>query len=171
MARLVSLGGVLTALIVLLNAASVVMPTADLAIFTLTSLAVAVAVIELGKRQAWLVFFAATGLVLIWPGWLPSYPFWTFFGIFPICKALLESRLSVWPARLGKQFIANVLLITAALVFMRIWLTSQVVRYGWWLWPVLFLGLQAGILIYDYALSVMITFYQHRLHDRIRGRE
>ena len=169
-ARLVSLGGILAALIVLLIGASALTPTADLAVFTLTSLVMAVAVIELGQQKAWLVLLAATAVSLIWPGWLLSYPFWTFFGLFPLLKAVLESRLPVWPARLVKLLAANVLLIATAFIFVRGLLFAQVALYGWWLWPVLLVGLQVVILLYDYALSVMITFYLNRLHDKIRRR-
>jgi hypothetical protein len=167
-ARLAARGGLLTALGLLLIAASALSPTADLALFSLTSLCIAVAVIELGQKQAWIVFLAIALLSLIWPGWFLSYPFWTFFGIFPIIKAALESHFAPWPARLLKQTAANLLLAAAAFIFVRTILLDQAGRFGWWIWPALFLGLQVVIVIYDYALSLMITFYLNRLHGRIR---
>lgn len=172
LSRNVARGGILSALILMAIGASALLPTADLALFSLTSLGMAVAVIELDQRRAWVVFLAVAALTLIWPGWLLSYPFWTFFGIFPILKAVCENRLTRPQARLAKQTAANILLAAAAVLVILVLrldlLPAWLDQAAWWLWLLAFLALQAAILVYDYALSVMITFYLSRLHGRFR---
>ena len=78
--RQLSLGGLLAALIIILLAIKLILPTADLALLTLTSLCVAIAVIELGLRPAVLTFAAAAALSLAWPGLAVSYAFLIVFG-------------------------------------------------------------------------------------------
>jgi riboflavin transporter FmnP len=58
--RALTLGGLLSALSLLFLVIGTVSPTADLSLYALSSLPVAIAVIELGQRRAWLVYLAVS---------------------------------------------------------------------------------------------------------------
>jgi hypothetical protein len=164
--RFVSLGGLLTAVILGAVIAAFISPTADLALYSVASLGVAAAVIELDLRGAAAVYIAACLLSLIYPGLVAAYPLILFFGPFPMLKAILEKRFSRWPAMLFKLLAGNLLAALAAVLFAWPLTSSLQQRTGAFFWPVLVLGVQVILLIYDYGLSLLIQLYQSRLHRR-----
>ncbi|MCD8498875.1 MAG: hypothetical protein LRY35_02645 [Clostridiales bacterium] len=80
--RALTLGGLLSALSLLFLVIGAVSPTADLSLYALSSLPVAIAVIELGQRRAWLVYLAVSLIGLAWPGLAFTYLFAFFFWSF-----------------------------------------------------------------------------------------
>ncbi len=168
--RALTLGGLLSALSLLFLVIGAVSPTADLSLYALSSLPVAVAVIELGQRRAWLVYLVISLIGLAWPGLAFTYLFAFFFGLFPILKAVFESRLNRALAALAKLVVGNVLVIAATGLFARDMILAQAAVWGWWYIPVLVVVLQVVILVYDYALGLLITFYLDRLARPLRNR-
>jgi hypothetical protein len=166
--RALTLGGALTALALIFLSAGAFLPTATLSFYALSSLPIAIAVLETGWRRALLVYLSASLLSLAWPGLHFSYLFIFFFGLFPILKAGIESRLRPAPARLCKQLAATVLLLVSGFLFVRQAMADRMVSLAFWLRPVLLLALQAAIFVYDYALSLLITFYMDRLARHFR---
>lgn len=167
--RALSLGGLLAALSLLFLVIGALSPTADLSLYALSSLPVAIAVIELGWRRAFLVYLSVSLLGLAWPGISFAYLFSFFFGLFPILKALFESRLKRPLAALAKLLVANVLVIAAAWLFARELILAQAGTWGWWYIPGLVVALQVIALAYDYALGLLITFYLDRLARHLRN--
>lgn len=161
--RRITLGGLLTALILLLVIATRLAPTADLAIFSVTSLLVAVAVIEADMKTAGLVFAAAALLGLAYPGIAYSYPFILLFGPYPLIRAILDQRFRRLPALLLKLAAGNLLAVIAAALFAWPALTGLASQYGNYVWFVLPILLQVILLVFDYALSLLIQFYMIRI--------
>lgn len=166
--RTVALGGLLAALAVVFVVLSALSPTADLSLLALSSLPVAIAVIELGNRRAALVYLAVSLISLAYPGIAFSYLFILFFGVFPLVKGVLEAKYPRPLALLGKQLAANILLMLAAWLFARELISLQSDRFGAWFLPGLFVLLQIVIVVYDYALTLLISFYFDRLARHLR---
>lgn len=160
--RQLSLGGLLTAFILILLAVKVYLPTGDLALLCLTSLCLAVGVIELDLRSALIIFAAAALLSLAWPGIAAAYPFVVFFGPYPLIRALIDRMFGRITAALLKLVTGNILVALAVVFFA--WAELQIVadRYTffWLLAPIL---LQAALLAYDYILGILIQFYVVRI--------
>lgn len=167
-ARAIALGGLLAALAIVFLVIGAISPTADLSLLALSSLPVAVAVIELNYRRALLVYLAVSLISLAWPGIAFSYMFIFFFGLFPILKAVFEMRLQRPTAALAKQLSANALVLLAAWLFAGDIILAQAAVWGWWYIPALAVLLQVVILVYDYALSLLISFYLDRLARHLR---
>lgn len=164
MTRRVSWGGLLTALTLILVIARFYSPTADLAILSLTSLCIAIAVIELGVRPAIVVYLAAALLSLAFPGLAAAYPFLFLFGPYPLVRACIDGHFRRQTAILLKLAAGNILTGLAILIFAWPAATSLAGQYGSLVWIILPAGLQVILLLYDYVLSMLIQFYMLRLH-------
>ncbi|MDD2534294.1 MAG: hypothetical protein PHC86_06305 [Eubacteriales bacterium] len=161
--RALSLGGLLAALSIVFLVIGAISPTADLSLLALSSLPIAIAVIELGYKRASLVYLTVSLISLAYPGIAFSYLFVLFFGIFPISKGFFEAKLPKPVAVLAKIMTANIQLLAATYLFARELVLAQAAVWGWWYIPALIVILQITIIFYDYALTLLITFYLDRL--------
>ena len=152
----------LTAIILLLLAFKFYLPTADLALLALTSLALAIAVIELGLKPSVVVYLAAAGVSIAWPGLAASFPFIVVFGPYPLIRALIDKLFGRATALLLKLVAGNMLVGLAAVFFAWPAITALANKYTLF-WIVMPFVLQAVLLIYDYALSLLIQFYMQRI--------
>lgn len=171
-----ALGGALAALILLFMSMARAFPLWDLSMNALTSLCVAVMCIETGYRGALKLIITASALALIFPGPVYALVFAGFFGIYPLVKALLESRLSILTAVLVKIG----LVIASVLAVFRIYpplqqypeRTAEIFRevnldIGGTLLNVLALmGLVILFLLYDMALTALISLYSQHIRRR-----
>ena len=174
-ARQIAWGGLLTGLSLLFIASAAAAPTGSLALFSMASLCVAVAVIRFGLKIASLVVLACVLLAMAWPGPLLSIPYVLLFGPFPLVKALVETR---WKnpvkIRLIKQTAATMMAGAAAVLIVLISGLDTLVPLrlpfglenltGFWLWTFLVLLAELALFLYDYGLTLLITWYMRRLH-------
>jgi len=160
--RRVAFGGLLSALALLFIFLSAVSPTADLALMTVSSLCVAVAIMETGTTGALTVYAAVSVVASFWPGIAFAYPFVTFFGLFPLVKAFAEKRWLRLTAAIFKLLFSAVLIAFTGIVFLMPAIQSLSDRYGVILLPLMMIGALAVVLVYDYALSLLILLYQRR---------
>ncbi|HAL73744.1 MAG TPA: hypothetical protein DCM45_01470 [Clostridiales bacterium] len=162
--RQLSLGGMLTAIILLILTAKLYLPTADLALLALTSLGLAIAVIELGIKPALVVYLAAGLLSLAWPGLAAAFPFIIVTGPYPLIRALIDKRSGRIMAIILKLVAGNILIALAAALFAWPDVAALADRYTFF-WILMPFAVQAGLLIYDYALSLLIQFYVARVKN------
>lgn len=161
--RKLTFGGISSALILLTLAASAFLPTADLSLFSLSSLALAVVVIEAGQPLAWLVFLSTALLSLAWPGLALSWPFLLFFGPYPLLRGLIDGRFTAVTAQLLRLGAGVLLGGVAVFCWGRETLLAWTGRFG------LLAGYLAlplallGLFIYDLALGMLIRLYLTRL--------
>lgn len=140
------------------------LPTADLALYALSSACVAWARMEVPGRGAWLSWLAAAGAGALLAGWGAALPFALFFGPYPLIKAAIESRISArLRAVLGKLVAANVLLAALVALYLQWMVQLPALRLPWW---ALVLLAQPAILLYDYVLTALITLYVARRRPR-----
>ncbi len=138
----------------------------DISMAVLASLACVLAVIEYGKGAPWLVFAVTAVLSLILlPNKFPAVMYAFFFGYYPILKERFEKheRVRCWVFK-ELVFNAALVLIFIAMKFllmlpeglpMMLYLTALVLC-------------EAVFILYDIALTRLISFYVYRLRSKFR---
>lgn len=168
----VALGGMVTALCVVLMFLTGVIPIATYALPAVSGVLLVVIVIEMGAKWSWMVYAAVSVLSLLFaPDKEAAVLFVLFFGYYPILKSHIEKRQ-------GKKLLAWVLkflVFNAAMIasfFIAVKLLSipedSFTLFGVYLpWVFLLLG-NIVFLIYDYALSGLILMYIQKLHSSVK---
>jgi len=140
----------------------------DLSMAVLASLFTVVMVIEYGKGAPWSVFLVTSALSLILlPQKLPALMYALFFGYYPIIKEYVEkmrSRLLSWTVKVAIFAFATALLLLLAKLFV----PDVDAPIGTFM-TVAYVVLSAIMLVlYDLALTRMISFYIIRLRHRFK---
>ena len=157
-AMLVALGVILLGLGSLIN-------TLDLTVAALASILCVWAVIEMGMTYAWMIWLVTSFLaILLLPRKTPGC-FYLFIGLYPILKERLE-RLPRAVEWVLKIVIFHAMIALCWLV-LRIFVPGEAaLEFGWLLLATYALALVA-FLLYDYALTKLISFYLQKLQKRI----
>lgn len=157
-AMLVALGVILLGLGSLIN-------TLDLTVAALASILCVWAVIEMGKTYAWMIWLVTSFLsLLLLPQKTPGC-FYLFIGLYPILKEQLE-RLPRAVEWVLKIVIFHAMIALCWLV-LRIFVPEEAaLEFGWLLLATYALVLVA-FLLYDYALTKLISFYLQKLQKRL----
>ncbi len=140
----------------------------DITMAVIASLFSAVMVIEYGKGAPWSVFLVTSTLSLILlPQKLPALMYALFFGYYPIIKEYVEktrSKLLSWAIKLVIFAFATALLLLLSKLFV-----AEVDMPAGTFMTVAFVVLSALMLIlYDLALTRMISYYIFRLRQRFK---
>ena len=155
----------LAALGVITLALGSVVQVLDLSVAVIASLFVVFAVIELGGSYPYLLY-AVTSLLamLLLPTKTAALAYVCFTGYYPIIKSKLEkSRLPRFACWLCKILVFNVVLALVVLVAVLV-LHLPVPRAYYWM----LLLLTPVFVLYDVALTRLISFYIVRLRDRLK---
>ena len=141
----------------------------DISMAVIASLCVIIAVIEYGKGAPWMVYAAIAILTfLLIPNKLPAIFFTLFFGFYPIIKEKLEKqkRILCW---ILKEIIFNICLTIIMTIYMLLFFqgTSLAISTPWLITIVVILC-EAVFILYDIALTKMISFYIVRLRKRFK---
>ncbi len=137
----------------------------DLSAAALASILCIYAVIELGGAYPWMIWAVASFLgLLLLPQKSPAF-FYLFLGLYSILKEKLE-KLPRLPSLLLKLAFFHVCLAIGWGLLCIFAPTQAILAFGWMLLATYALGLVA-FLVYDYALSKLITFYLLRLRGRL----
>ena len=143
----------------------------DISMAVLASVLCAILVIEYGKGAPWSVFFVTALLsVLLLPNKFPALLYAVFFGYYPIIKEKIEkipSRIAGWAIKLCIFTVATALLFLLMNVF-TVDLDVSEFSAGPIIKAVFVLLLALTLVIYDLALTKMITFYIVRLRHRFK---
>ena len=143
----------------------------DISMAVLASVLCTVMVIEYGKGAPWSVFFVTALLsLLLLPNKFPALLYAVFFGYYPIIKEKIEkipSRIAQWAIKLGVFGVATVLLFLLMNVFtvdldMSEFPGGTIIKAGFAILIAL------TLVIYDLALTKIITFYIIRLRNRFK---
>lgn len=159
----------LVALGVIFLAIGALLEVLDISMAVIASICVIIAVIEYGKGAAWMVFAGISILsFLIVPSKLPAIFFTLFFGFYPILKEMLEkkNKLLCWVL---KEIIFNVCL--AVIIVIYLWLFFQGFSLAIplpWLIVIAVLMCEVVFILYDIALTRMISFYILKLRKKLK---
>lgn len=164
----ITLGGILSATVLILLYLASTLPTSRLFLLALCSFAVSAVIIETGVKNG-IIFYLATSILafLLVPAKSMAALYILFFGIYGIAKAIIEKH------GIGiLQYIIKLVIFN--LSFLMIYLASGIIidisdlelKVPFPAW-VIVAGLQFAFLFYDYVFTIVITFYyEHIHHDR-----
>jgi hypothetical protein len=161
------LAAVLSALGVVILLIGSLVQVLDISMAVIASLLVVFAVIELRGPYPYLVYAVTSAVsLLVLPVKSAALIYLLFAGYYPIIKAALEGHLTRTLAWIIKLVVFNLVLgvtvlLAVLLVFSEI--PPEWVKY-WWL----LLALEPVFLLYDVALTRLITVYVLRLRQRLR---
>ena len=158
--------GVLVALSVIILYLGCAIEVLDLTMSAIVSLLVVVIVIEMGYKYAWFAYVATAVLSLVLlPQKTPAIFYTCFMGFYPIIKSHVErfgSALVRWTIKLVTGNVALVAMFWLISIFV-----PDEFEGGLLLVCPYILGLLAFVM-YDVALTKLITFYFIKLRDRIK---
>lgn len=162
----VVVAGVLVALSVIILYLGCAIEVLDLTMSAIVSLLVVVIVIEMGYSYACLTYIATSLLsILLLPQKTPAIFYACFMGFYPIIKSYVErlkSGVLRWIIKLvvGNAAIVAMILLTSLLVPEEFDGTGLVIA-------TYILGIVAFVM-YDVAISKLITLYFAKIRDRIK---
>lgn len=167
----VALGGMLTALTVTVMMTTGILPFMTYALPAVAGFMVAVAVLELNDKWAWMIF-ASVSLICLFlvPDKEAAVIYVFFFGWYPIIKRRLESKLPrFWEVPI-KLIIFNAAMIAAYSVIINVFgipldESGELGQYA----AVILLALGNVVFVcYDIALSKLIIAYVKLWQPRVR---
>ena len=166
----IALGGLLTALGVVLMFLTGLIPIGTYALPAIAGVLLIVAVIEIGATWAWMIYAAVAVLSLLFAADKEAaLLFVLFFGYYPVLKSFLErisNKVLSWISKFAVFNVAVVACFFLAVNFLQLPEDSFTV-FGIYLpWVFLILG-NAVFLIYDIALSGLVATYVEKLHHRV----
>lgn len=166
----IALGGLLTALGVVLMFLTGLIPIGTYALPAIAGVLLIVAVIEIGAKWAWMIYAAVAVLSLLFAADKEAaLLFVLFFGYYPVLKSFLErisDKVLSWISKFAVFNVAVVACFFLAVNFLQLPEDSFTV-FGIYLpWVFLILG-NAVFLIYDIALSGLVATYVEKLHHRV----
>ena len=162
--RNLTVSAMLSALGTVLLAVGAFVEVLDLSAAVLASLLCVYAVIELPRAYPWMIWLATSlASLLLLPQKTPAMFYALFAGFYPILKQYVE-RLPRLP-----QYLLKFLTLHASLgafyLLLRIFLPTELEGGKWMLLATYGLSLVCFVL-YDVALTRLITFYLYRLRER-----
>ena len=158
--------GVLVALSVIILYLGCAIEVLDLTMSAIVSLLVVVIVIEMGYKYAWFAYLATSVLsLLLLPQKSPAIFYTCFMGFYPIIKSHIERINSALLRWVIKLITGNVALV-AMFLLLSLFVPDEF-DGGIMLVATYILGLVAFVM-YDVALTKLITLYFARIRGRIK---
>ena len=163
----ISISAILSALSVVLLYLGSVLEVLDLSAAALASIAIVFAQIELKNPYPYLIYFTVSLLaVLLLPSKFSAMVYVFFGGIYPIIKEFAERRPGI-VCLLIKVLGFLVLMLIASLALVYIFLLPKAELFSTY-YAVVFLLCCVTFVLYDYALTVLISLYFRRLRKKIQ---
>lgn len=166
MSRRIAFGGILTALCVVLIYLAAYMPTGKLGLYALSSVTIAIAVVELDIRLGALVYAGSALLIFLLTGNINALLLFTlFFGSYPLLKYYIERQRNAAVEMLLKFAAFNLLALLGFFIFKLLFGISPInlASYSIWILVGFIVAGQFIFLIYDYILSRLISYYINRI--------
>ena len=163
----ISISAILSALSVVLLYLGSVLEVLDLSAAALASIAIVFAQIELKNPYPYLIYFTVSLLaVLLLPSKFSAMVYVFFGGIYPMIKEFAERRPGV-SCLLIKAAGFLVLMLIAALALVYIFLLPKAELFSTY-YIAVFLLCCVTFVLYDYALTVLISLYFRKLRKKIQ---
>ena len=164
--RKVALSAMLCALGVVVLYLGSLVEVLDISMAVIASLFAVVAVIEYGGASPWAIY-AVTGILsaVLLPNKLPAAMYILFFGFYPILKEKLERIKSKALSWALKEIVFNACLLLLMAISRWLMLDPE----GLLVFEVVFFALaNVTFVLYDIALTRLISLYLFRLRKRFR---
>lgn len=162
-AKELTVSATLTALTIVILYLNLLLPISTISILTLASALIPVALIRGSIKSSILVYISSSiiGFFILPMNIILLYIL--FFGIYGIIKYFIEKINKLPIEIIFKIIFFNIILVLSIFVF-NSFVAIEVTKMPMLL---LFIVAQPVFLIYDYALSLLISFYLDRIHKRI----
>ena len=162
-AKDLTLGGILIALSLVILYSSSILPISTLSILTLASCLIPICIIRSCVKTGFLVYIGTTTLgFFIIPINIIVY-YGLFFGVYGIIKYYIE-KLQKLPLEIILKLIIFNIIFMIILTIIKLFLGNIVINIPLWLLWVL---TQPVFLLFDYALTLIISYYLNRFHKII----
>ena len=166
--KYMTVSAMLSALGVILLSLGSIIEVLDLTAAVLASLLCVYAVIEMGRAYPWMIWLVTSLLaLLLLPVKAPALIYALFAGFYPILKEKLEklSRVLSWILKLA---VFHLSMLAIALLMKLVFHTEiELGTYAWM--PLLIYPLAlVCFVVYDLALTRLITFYLFRLRKHFK---
>lgn len=162
--RRIATAGVLLALSVATLFAASVVPGIELTLYSLSTVYVAIMVIEFTPNTGWLFYFASVMLTwVLLPNKAALVPYTIFFGMYSLIKYYIEYYLKKVPQVVQiilKLVYCNTIFALGISFFGIVFLGA--LHLPDLALPILLAGAQVFFLLYDYILTLLIGFYLKR---------
>ena len=155
--------GLLVALTVVLLYAASIIPISKLSILTVASCLIPISIIRTSLKNTMLVYIASSILGFFLVSTNIAIYYALFFGIYGIMKYFIEKLMNMPLELLLKLISFNILLGTAYLITKSL-LDIAMPNFSFW---ILWAALQIIFFVYDYALTIIISFFLSRFHKHI----
>ena len=162
-AKEITLSAILIALTIIILYLNLLLPISTISILTLASLLIPIALIRGSMKSAILVYISSSiiGLFLIPINIILLYIL--FFGIYGIVKYFIEKINNMPLEILFKIIFFNIILFISFFIF-KTFISIQITKLPIGLFWIM---AQVVFLIFDYALSLLITFYLEKIHTKV----
>ena len=160
-----ALGGICLALTIVFVFAGSVVPGIELTLFAISSLFVAVMIMESGVRAGIILYVAAVllGFILV-PNKLAMIPYAFFFGYYGILKYYIEKLPKGFMQVLMKLAFFAIVMCVGLLAFKELLLGS--IDLPDYPAAIMIIAGIVMMLIYDYIYTLLINFYLKRIKNR-----
>jgi len=155
--------GLLVALTLVLLYAAYIFPISKLSILTIASCLIPISIIRTSIKNSLLVYIASSILsfFLVSPNIAISYTL--FFGVYGIIKYFIEKTRKL-PIEIILKLISFNLLLALIYLITKVFLGIVSISFSLW---ILWIVAQGAFLVYDYALTIAISFFLNRFHKHI----
>ena len=177
-ARNIALGGVLVALTTIVLYLAAFLPISTLAILTIASSIIPICIIRSDVQTAIFVYIASSLIAFFLVPINISSLYFIFFGVFGIIKFFIERLRKEKLEILFKLLFFNVVFIVGFLIMQNILGINVITGLEAMIFKffdsssktiaiiILWIIAQPVFLIYDYAMTMIITFYMERIHKK-----
>ena len=161
-AKDLALGGILTSLTVIVLFINILIPINTFAILTISSCFVPIAIIRSNVRVGIFVYIASSIIGFFLVPLDIMIPYILYFGIYGLVKFYIEKLRNMPLEILLKLSFSNIMLILGYILFTKF---IAPINLNIPIWILIILA-QIAFLIFDYALTLIITFYISKFHNK-----
>lgn len=163
-AKDITLSGILIALTLIILYSTSLIPISTLSVLTLSSCLIPICIIRSNIKNAIFVYIISTILSFFFIPINISIYYGVFFGIYGIIKYYIEKLQKMPVEIILKLIFFNTLFILMFFALSNLMGTIVIKLPLWILWILA----QPVFLIFDYALTLIISFYLSRIHKHIK---
>lgn len=155
--------GILIAFTLAVLYATSIIPISTLSVLTIASCLIPICIIRTTIKNGFLVYVASSLLSLFIIPINISISYIFFFGIYGIIKYYIEKIHKLHYEILLKLFIFNILALIAYFIISN-FISNIILSYPLYL---IFILAQIIFIIYDYALTLIISIYLNKIHNHL----
>lgn len=162
-AKEITLSAALVALTIIILYLNLLLPISTISILTLASLLIPIALIRGSMKSALLVYVASSiiGFFILPINIIMLYIL--FFGIYGIIKYYIEKINKIFLEILLKIIFFNIIFFISFFIF-KSFIAIEITKLPIWLFVII---AQIVFLVFDYALTLLISFYLEKIHKKI----